>query len=108
MPRRTAGFNPRPRPGSDLHGAPPQDRGGDVSIHAPRAGGDGPPLRSSPKLSSFNPRPRAGSDLSGRARRRRGDVSSHAPARGATPEEVGLAFFFPDSQRRDPGGEQPL
>ena len=83
-------FNPRPRARGDFPRKTLQ--GGRVDFNPrPRARGDLLVLRSGVRVRDFNPRPRARGDLRRRNRRRRNNISIHAPVQGAT-TQVGRSW----------------
>ena len=76
-------FNPRSREGSDIRSG----RGGQAVAHFNPRSREGSDAYSSAfwrVITNFNPRSREGSDAVRHARRRRVDISIHAPAKGAT------------------------
>ena len=79
------GFNPRPPRGGRLETVDALERFEQVSIHAPRAGGDPPSRSLLPGRKRFNPRPPRGGRLScADGQRQLILFQSTPPARGAT------------------------
>ena len=102
-------FNPRPPCGGRLRGKPNSDHLAEISIHAPRAGGDRPQVAGEQHLlADFNPRPPCGGRPSILQMLTHGDgISIHAPRAGGDPCRIGCPYYLYNFNPRPPcGGRQ--
>ena len=98
---------PPARGATIIYNHPQQSR--NISIHAPREGGDENPLPNSRRTRHFNPRPPRGGRLAKHLSRGRGCVISiHAPREGGDPHVSGDRATFRHFNPRPPRGGRRL